>query len=63
MNDEMVMTLEEIQDLRRRYLAGEEVSREELKRALQALRANRAATADRNGDALKGKSLDELLGL
>jgi len=57
-----ILSLEQIQDLRERYLRGEEIPEEELRKALASLRARRAVPTKRSRTAaLKGKSLSELL--
>jgi len=49
-----LLSLEQLQDLRRRYLAGEEISEEELRKALKSIRAHRAkfvTTSDRKAQS------------
>lgn len=61
------LTLEQINDYRRRVLNGESVPREELAAALRALRAHRGNALRNTKKAktreLESKSLDELLGI
>jgi len=63
MTQDELLSLEEIQDLRDRYLRGEDIPEDELRRALNSLRARRSVPTTRSRRAeLSNKSLTELLG-
>jgi len=59
------LTLPELQDLRRRIVAGEKIPHETLAAALRALRAHRSSalkgTRTAKSKALASKSVDDLL--